>query len=214
MSYLKHAKSHKLDAPAFRTFMFQGRALFTLENKEAGTDITFTVKSLKRKRKDPEETRYFDVHVKETNGQPHSYYIGRIDRKDKKFRSSMDQDNVGVKTINWIIEHWNDLEKFEEDGKLGMYHLGICCKCGMTLIVDDSIENGIGPHCRKYREHRTLQLIKELGLYIPGASYKEQIINACVNDTAHFDKYFIPETIRRSSEWVQRVETWSAFGLI
>lgn len=216
MSYLQHATSHKLDAASFRTFMFQGRALFTLENKEKESHITFRVQSLKRKRGQEEETRLFDVHVKALNDQYHgSRFIGRLDRKLKTFKPSgyVERDHVGVQTINWIIDHWNDLEKFEGDGRLGMYHQGVCCKCGMPLTVPESIENGIGPLCRKGRETKTLKLLEELGILIPGLNYNAQVINAVDKRPDCFDKIFIPESARRSDAWIQDVTKFSEYGL-
>jgi hypothetical protein len=197
--------------------MFQGKALFTLENKEKGTHITFKVKSPKKKRDQPEDTRYFDIEVKALNDGWHGMrYIGRLDRKLKQLKMSgkVEKDHVGVQTLQWIMKNWKNLEKFEEDGKLGMYHLGICCKCGMPLTVPDSIENGIGPHCKKYREGRSIKLMEELGISIAGfKKYEDMVIHACEQRPDIVEKIFIPDSVRRESSWVQMLESVSDFGL-
>jgi hypothetical protein len=216
MGYLKHATSHKLDAAAFKTFIFQGKALFTLENKEKGTYITFKVQKLKRKRDQPEETRLFDVHVRALNDQYQGLkYIGRVDRKMKTFKPSgyVANDHVGIQTMNWLIRSWGNLERLEEGGKLGMYHQGICCKCGLPLTVPESIENGIGPQCKKYRESRSLKVLEELGILVPGLSYNEQVINAVDKRPDCFEKIYIPETVRRSNEWIKDLDLFSSYGL-
>lgn len=213
--YTTHSKSHPLDAAAFRTFMFQGKALFTLENKEKGTHITFKVKSPKKKRDQPEDTRYFDIEVKALNDGWHGMrYIGRIDRKLRQFKASgkVPNDHVGIQTLQWIMKNWKNLEKFEEDGKLGMYHLGICCKCGMPLTVPESIENGIGPHCKKYREGRSIKIMEELGLLVSGMKYDDAVIHACEQIPDIVEKIFIPDTVRKSSSWVNTVSRIADFG--
>lgn len=216
MGYLKYATSHKLDVPAFKTFIFQGKALFTLENKEKGTNITFKIQKLKRKRDQPEETRLFDVHVNAVNNlSQNSRFLGQVDRKMKTFKPHprIDKTHIGIQTINWLIEKWGDLEKIEAGGNLGMYHQGVCCKCGLTLTVPESIENGIGPQCKKYRQDRSLKFMEEIGILVPGLSYNDQVIHAVENRPDCFEKIYIPETVRRSNEWIKDLDLFSSYGL-
>ena len=216
MSYLSHAKSHPLDAAAFRSFIFQGRALFTLENKEKGTHITFKIKSLKRKRGTPEDLTVFDIEAKALNdGYGGMVYIGRLDRKTRTLKRSfkVNDSHPGVQTINWLIRNWNRLEKFESDGKLAMYHLGICCKCGMPLTVPESIQNGIGPQCKKYRESGTVNIMKDLGIYVPGMKYNDLVQHACQERPDMIEKYFIPDEVRRGSDYIEMLFTVHDLGL-
>lgn len=211
-----HDKRHKLDSAAFRTFLFQGKALFTLHNVEKDTHITFRVQSLKRKRGQPEDTRHFEVYVKALNDKyAGNRYIGRIDRKTKLFQpyKYVEQDHVGILTIQWIIRNWTNLEKFEQEDRLSIYHLGVCCKCGMTLTVPESIQNGIGPHCLKGRENKSLELLKELNLYIPGKEYAAMVMDALEIRPDLFDKLFVPDVVRRTSDWFKKMTTYSEFGL-
>ena len=84
----------------------------------------------------------------------------------------------------------------------------------MPLTVPESIENGIGPLCRKGRETKTLKLLDELGILIPGLSYNEQVKQAVDKRPDCFDKIFIPESARRTSEWIQDMNTFAEYGLI
>jgi hypothetical protein len=122
-------------------------------------------------------------------------------------------DHVGIQTMNWLIRSWGDLERLEDGGKLGMYHQGICCKCGLPLTVPESIENGIGPQCKKYRESRSLKVLEELGILVPGLSYNQQVINAVDKRPDCFEKIYIPETVRRSNEWIKDLDLFSSYGL-
>ena len=218
-----NSNQHRLDAASFRTFMFQGKALFTLENKEKGTHITFRVQTLKRKRNQPEDTRYFDVHVKALNDKyAGNRYIGRIDRKSKSFKpyGYVERDHVGIKTIEWLIRNWAHLEDWtkpmegEDQERMAIYHMGVCCKCGLPLTVPESIQNGIGPQCMKYREGKSLDLLKEIGIYKPGVAYADMVMNALDVRPDLFDKLFVPDIVRRTSDWFNKMESYSDFGLI
>ena len=212
---LQKATSHKLDAAAFRTFIFQGKALFTLKNLEKDTNISFRVQSPKRKRGTPEDLTEFDVYVRGEHSHSNTGYLGRLNRKTKTLRSSgySSKDSIGAQTINWLIEHWDSLEKFEEDGKLAMYHQGVCCKCGMTLTVPESIENGIGPQCKKYREGRSIKIMEEAGLFFKGWKYDDLVINAIDKNPILIQTLFIPETVRRTDTWVGQLSDLADIGL-
>ncbi len=215
MSYYAQAKSHPLDAAALRTFMFQGKALFTLENKEKGSYITFKVKSPKRKRGTPEDLTIFDIEAKVLNdGYGGMVYIGRLNRKTREFKKGfkVQPDNVGLLTLQWLLGNWNNLERYEESGKLGMYHLGICCKCGMPLTVPESIENGIGPQCKRYRESNSIKLMEELGIITKGKKYDDLVIEAIETFPYLIEKLFIPDTVRRRSDWVNQMQSVSDWG--
>lgn len=211
-----HNKSHKLDSASFRTFLFQGKAFFTMHNIEKDTHITFKVQTLKRKRGQPEDTRYFDVYVKALNDKyAGNRYIGRIDRKSKSFKpyGYVERDHVGIQTIEWIIRNWAHLEEWEKEEKLAIYHLGSCCKCGLPLTVPESIQNGIGPQCMKYREGKSVDLLKELGFYKQGKGYVDMVMEALDQRPDLFDKLFIPDVVRRTSDWFNKMTTYSEFGL-
>lgn len=187
-----------------------------MHNLEKDTHITFRVQTLKRKRGQPEDTRYFDVYVKALNDKYQgNRYIGRIDRKLKSFKpyGYIDRDHVGIQTIEWIIRNWTILEEWEKEGKLAIYHLGSCCKCGLPLTVPESIQNGIGPQCMKYREGKSVDLLKELGFYKQGKGYVDMVMDALDQRPDLFDKLFIPDVVRRTSDWFNKMTTYSEFGL-
>lgn len=215
--------NHKIDSASFRTFMFQGKALFTLENKEKGTHITFSVKRLKKRRNQPEETNYFDVSVKAVGDKVYGHkYIGRIDRRNRVFNALryIPKDDVGILTLNWIIQHWETLEKYENEGKLAMYHIGSCCKCGMPLTVPESIINGIGPQCMHYREDQSIKWLKSVGLdhciaYTGKGKvdYNKTVIAACDCNADSIEHIFIPDSVRREDSWIQKLDSFKQFGL-
>ena len=210
------AEPHQIDSASFRTFMFQGRAQFTLENPVANTHISFIVKKARRPHGAPEETRIFNVCVKAIGDHiTGKVFIGQIDRKRGILRNSgtISSKHPGVQTINWIIRNWMRLEEYETTGKIKIYHLGYCCKCGMTLTVPESIKNGIGPICSKGREDSSINFLKKNGIELKDASYEELVRHAIEQRPDFIDKIFISDTVRREPGFVKEMSTLKDFGL-
>jgi len=162
--------------------MFQGKAFFTLHNIEKDTHITFRIQTPKRKRGQPEETRYFEVYVKALNDKyAGNKYVGRIDRKERSFKpyGYVERDHVGIQTIEWLIRNWSHLEEYEKGEKLAIYHLGTCCKCGLPLTVPEATE------------------------------YAELVYNALELRPDLFDKIFVPDVIRRANKWYKLMDKLS-----
>jgi len=207
-------RSHKLSYKDFRSFIFQGKAVFTLENIESGNYIVYKVYSLKRRRGQPENTRLFNVYVRALgDGWRGNRYIGQVDRLTETLKTpfGVDTNSVGVRTFNWIIAKWRKLEKFE--GKMNMYHMGVCCKCGRDLTVPESINNGIGPQCKHYREDSTIKMAKDLGIPTKGKTYEEIVVAIVEHDPSLIKEIYIPGEIRSKNEFMQTLDRCSSFGL-
>ena len=58
-----------------------------------------------------------------------------------------------------------------------------------------------------------MKLIEELGILVPGLSYNQQVINAVDKRPDCFEKIYIPETVRRSNEWIKDLDLFSSYGL-
>jgi hypothetical protein len=208
-------RNHKLNADEFRSFVFQGKAAFTLENKETGNYVVYRIQSKKRKRNQPEERRLFDVYVRALgDGWRGNRYIGQVDRKTGILKTTYgsDPNSVGIRTFNWLINKWKRLDQFED--KMNMYHMGICCKCGRDLTVPESIENGIGPQCKHYREDKTLKMIADLGIVTKGRKYDEVIVEAIHKFPEIIEDIYVPGEIRKNDEFMQVLDVAGDFGLI
>jgi hypothetical protein len=83
----------------------------------------------------------------------------------------------------------------------------------MTLTVPESIENGIGPQCKKYREGSSIKLMEEAGLYFKGWKYDDLVINAIDKMPILIEKLFIPDGVRRTDSWVSQMSDMSELGL-
>ena len=150
-----------MDAASFRNFMFQGKALFTIKNRESedpNSEVTLLIKSLPKRRNDPENREVFNVELKSVDGvYQRSIFIGTINRTLKQFNKVrwIDAINPGVMNIEWIVQNWSNLEDFPDTS---FNHRGHCCKCGISLTLPESMENGIGPICIKTREKQTFNI--------------------------------------------------------
>lgn len=56
-------------------------------------------------------------------------------------------DSIPVKVINWAITYINSGK--ELPAGYDIHHEGRCCRCGRELTDPESVNLGIGPHCRK-----------------------------------------------------------------
>lgn len=222
MSTLLDHDKHLIDVNEFRSFMFQGRANFTLLNVKENTHITFYIKSRKVKRNEPEETRFFEVKVKAIGDKVMGKVeLGEIDRTTGSFKKNkgIQDDHIGVKTIDWIISKWRNLEDYGTD-RLKIFHINKCCRCGMPLTQPESIQNGIGPDCVIGRMKKTLKMMEDLGLvlqeganYLTEANYDVAVAFAIQKFPHYLDKFFIPARLRRKDEFIGNLYELDKYGL-
>ena len=222
MSSLLHDhERYLIDAKEFRSFLFQGRANFTMVNADTENYITYYVKSRKVKRDQPEETRFFEVYVKAIGDKvAGKVQVGEIDRKKGiiEVKQGVKSDYIGLVTIKWLLFHWRSLEKFHD--KLKIYHLNSCCKCGMPLTVPESIQDGIGPICIITRMNQSLEIMKGLGIqlqegvdFTKPANYDVAAAFAISKFPDYLDKIYIPARLRRNDEFIGQLYELDKFGL-
>lgn len=199
MKYTDGMASYPMDATDFKNFIFQGRALFTIQNDD-NTDVTLSITSLAKRKDDPENRELFDVELKAINGgYQRSIYLGQINRTKKKFakRFHVESDNPGVIAVQWIIDNWNTLD---ESTDKRFFHRGRCSRCFLELRVSESIETHLGPICLKAREKETLDIIEKLGIDTKGLSYVEKVLKAIETDPTVYSRVYIPGSIRRDMD--------------
>jgi hypothetical protein len=61
----------------------------------------------------------------------------------------------------------------------------------------------------KYREGKSIDLLKELGFYKPATEYAELVYNALELRPDLFDKIFVPDVIRRANKWYKLMDKLS-----
>ena len=208
---LDHGTKHLINANEFRTFMFLGKAQFTLENIETGNYITYEIRSRKIKRGDDPETRFFEVFVAALGDKVHGkVHIGEIDRTRGiiNVKEGIKSDYIGLVTMKWLLNKWRRLEEFT--GKtLNIFHHNYCSKCGLELTVPESIQDGIGPICVVTKMKQSLKTLENLGLtFQEGADYLLPMnydldISFAIRKFPHYlDKLYIPARLRKEDEFI------------
>ena len=219
---LDHGTKHIIGAEEFQTFMFLGRARFTLENIATGNYITYHIKSRKVKRDQPPETRFFEVYVTALgDGVQGKVHVGEIDRVNGTIRvkEGIKPDYVGLVTIKWILNHWRRLNEFV-GSKMNAYHLNSCSKCGLELTVPESIQDGIGPICIHTKMKQTLAMLKELGMVLQDnvdwqkdANYDKALELGVATWPDKLDKFFVPTRLRKKEGFISNLYELDKFGL-
>ena len=200
MSLVKSITARKpLTVAQFRNFIFAGRSVFTLENRESGKYITFKVKEVKKQGK--VIPGQFSIQCKALGDGNYGYeFMGFMNTIRKEFRPRFlgIKEHVGFKTFIWILQNFERLEDFGD--KMHMYHEGACCKCGMPLTTPESIEKGIGPICEERVLSKSIELMKEVGTYNPKLSYDENCRLAIRADASLWGKLILSDEVQNAKE--------------
>jgi len=125
-----------------------------IQTETTGKGGTFTIKSLKTGKEYTYKINrsFFNKkwysHIFVETGYMDFLYLGMYSNKQliKKGQVNNMPSAVAIVYIlscleNGFIDYINAKTKF--------YHLGKCIKCGLPLTDSNSIEAGLGPHCRK-----------------------------------------------------------------
>ena len=133
-------------------FIFGGKSIFTLSNKEKGTHYTYKVVC----KKQPGRVVYFVSVLSGPDNTADYSYIGYC-TSDKAVQIWTKKDAVqytdnapSVKAFNWLLNRvaYCVAENKTFPAFAGFYHMGSCCKCNRPLTDPLSVTLGIGPVCR------------------------------------------------------------------
>jgi hypothetical protein len=177
----------------FINFIFAGRSVFTLENKESSNYITFKVKEVKKNYK--VIPGLFSVECKVLGDNDYGYkFLGFLNTEKKEFsRRYRDHSFIGYKTFFWLLRNLENLGRFD---KLSIYHEGKCCKCGMPLTVPESIDSGIGPECNRRMLGNSITKMKDIGTWNESLTYDENVRIALGTDPSLWSKLHVPTHIK------------------
>lgn len=145
---LNREQIYKLvDVEDVKKFIIGGKAFLTLESKKTGRWFTFKINKAK---KDDENSPFF-VSVLTGSDNENAYtYMGTIFKNNDKFnfrltkKSTITEEALSYKAFNYFFNLLL-VNKIHED--MGVYHRGMCARCGRVLTVPESILNGFGPEC-------------------------------------------------------------------
>jgi len=133
-------------------FMLAGNALLTIENEQTGSRYTYRIKGRKTGNG---KILYFVNVLSGSNNETDYRYVGTIffekGAAEGEFRltskSRVSAQCKSFKAFYWLFNMLQQGNALPEH--INFYHAGSCGKCGRTLTVPESIETGLGPHCRQ-----------------------------------------------------------------
>lgn len=126
------------------TFIYGGKAVFTLRSKKTGEHISFRV----YKSKGPDPVWFVHARKNGDAGQGGFNYAGMIASPQsahvKATKKSHASTSTALRALNWALRH---LAANHMPEQLEIAHEGRCACCGRPLTDPVSIERGIGPDC-------------------------------------------------------------------
>jgi hypothetical protein len=133
--------------------------VLTFRNIEAGTHFTARIRQ-KRDRKDRKvKLPAYNVEISLLQDGIQRYrYAGMIftDEPELRFWVSRDLNAANrddarlIAVFRWMVQAIKNPEILR--GRVGLFHEGHCCHCGMPLTHPESIYTGLGPVCLKRME--------------------------------------------------------------
>lgn len=141
---------HYIDNLYALRYLLAGESEATFVSGVTGTEMKYII--LKRPSTSPKGDRF--VYGVKTFVFGKWVYAGVMVRDThwdifKFFRGSngeLEGDHINIKSLLFVV---NKLYKGEFNVNVGIFHSGVCGKCGKALKMDDSDKYGLGPECIK-----------------------------------------------------------------
>ena len=131
------------DTENIKKYLFAGKSTITIQSTETGKHYTYKVKKHKEK-----DMFFVSVLSGSNNDSDYTYmatiFEGGKLRLTKKSRAN--ESTPSYIAFNWFYR--NLLFNEEKIKMLNVYHDGTCGRCGRKLTTPESVEYGLGPHCR------------------------------------------------------------------
>jgi hypothetical protein len=144
-------ESKKLASEHALPFILGGNALFTLRSLKTGKRFTYKVTAPKKNDTDTTEVYWVRLLTGADNENTFTY-IGFIKKQNGVWGFI---PKIGGNGSHYLEFGFNKIISLElHNVNLEVWHEGKCCRCGRTLTVPESIEDGIGPECKKVKSKK------------------------------------------------------------
>lgn len=141
------------DWQVLRNYCLGGRGITTLENPKSGKHHTYEFRRPNNPEQFAADTLFIYSLVKESTW----LYVGMFNHITNCFRltrsSKFNSSSEIVKGVKYIVNKISGKStKLVEP--MRFYHEGVCAVCGRKLTTPKSIQQGIGPRCKKVLDSR------------------------------------------------------------
>lgn len=131
----------RLQDSAALSFALAGNATLTLRSTKTGARYTYRVRQAEDK-----PGLFFVSFLRGSDNEGDYSYMGLI--RGGKFqltaKSQLKTDSLPVLAFEWVFRR---LSAGAATAGVEIWHAGKCGRCGRTLTVPESIQQGFGPEC-------------------------------------------------------------------
>lgn len=125
-----------------------GRAVLTFRNLETGSHMTVKIKQLKDREDRKKKLPIFYVTISLLNdGVQSTRFAGTLFEQDLRIKLGRDvtADSRLGRAFSWLVGAIRNPQSLV--GRVGLFHEGKCCACGLPLTHPESIHTALGPVC-------------------------------------------------------------------
>jgi hypothetical protein len=125
-----------------------GRAVLTFRNLETGSHMTVKIKQLRDREDRKKKLPIFYVTISLLNdGVQSTRFAGTLFEQDLRIKLGRDvtADSRLGRAFNWVVNAIRNPQSLV--GRVGLFHEGKCCACGLPLTHPESIHTALGPVC-------------------------------------------------------------------
>lgn len=136
-----------------KQFILAGDAIFTIQCPD-GTHHTYRVQHVPANDRYP-AAWFVKLFTGSDNENPKAYtYLGKLNDFTGQItlsaKSCRNADHISVRLLNRVLARvWADDHAAYQQHGYATHHESRCGRCGRRLTVPESVEEGIGPECRK-----------------------------------------------------------------
>jgi hypothetical protein len=137
-----------------------GRAVLTFRNLETGTHMTVRLKQWRDRQDRKVRLPIYSVEISLLGDRRSGYeYAGTLfsDTWRVKLGRGVTLDSRLGRSLTWLMASIRNPEPLR--GRVGLFHEGRCCECGMPLTHPESIDTALGPVCLQRIKARLLRTV-------------------------------------------------------
>ena len=137
-----------------------GRAVITFRNQATGTHMTVRLKQWRDRQDKKKRLPIYSVEISMIGDRRSGYeYAGTLfsDTWRVKLGRGVTLDSRLGRSLTWLMAAIRNLEPLR--GRVGLFHEGRCCECGMPLTHPESIDTALGPVCLQRIKARLLRTV-------------------------------------------------------
>jgi Family of unknown function (DUF6011) len=153
----KPAPRPNINVKALPVLALAGRAVLTFRNMATGTHMTVKLKQWRDKQDRKVRLPIYSVEISLLGDRRSGYeYAGTFfsDTMRVKLGRNVTLDSRLGRALTWLTAAIQNPEPLR--GRVGLFHEGRCCECGLPLTHPESINTALGPVCLKRVEARML----------------------------------------------------------